>query len=126
MNKRILPGMITALAFLTAAFTSDNRASAASFVWDANDNTIHNHDPRGATTIKGRVDPVDAAVEVLAISGSDSLKVTITDGAFTINVKPGIYKIIVVAKVPYKNVIKDDVQVAEGNTTDLGTIKLQQ
>ena len=81
---------------------------------------------KAATVIKGRVDPVDAAIEVWAINGTDTLKVGITDGGFTLNVKPGVYKVVIVAKVPYKDVIKDDVQVADGNTTDIGTIKLQQ
>lgn len=81
---------------------------------------------QGSTVIKGRVDPINAAVEVWAISGSDSLKAGVEDGTFTINGKPGVYKVVVIAKVPYKDVIKDDVQVANGNTTDLGVIRLQQ
>jgi len=79
-----------------------------------------------STSIKGKVYPIDAATEVWAISGTDSLKVSVTDGAFTFDAKPGTYKIVVVAKVPFKDVIKDNVQVADGNMTDLGTIKLQQ
>ena len=78
------------------------------------------------TSIKGKVYPLDAAAEVWAISGTDSLKVSLTDGAFTFYAKPGTYKVVVVAKVPFKDVIKDNVQVADGNSTDLGTIKLQQ
>lgn len=95
-------------------------AAEAATIWNTS------HKVKAATVIKGRIDPIDAAVEVWAINGTDTLKVGITDGGFTINVKPGIYKVVIVAKVPYKDVIKDDVQVADGNTTDIGTIKLQQ
>jgi hypothetical protein len=78
------------------------------------------------SSIKGRVNPVDGATEVVAVSATDSVKAAITDGMFILESKPGTYKLIVVAKPPYKNVVKDNVQVAEGNATDVGTITLQE
>jgi hypothetical protein len=114
MKANVL-GLVMAFMISTAA-----PAVEAATIWNTS------HKATAATIIKGRIDPIDAAVEVWAISGTDTLKVGITDGGFTINVKPGIYKVVIVAKVPYKDVIKDDVQVADGNTTDIGTIKLQQ
>jgi hypothetical protein len=118
-KKNIVLCLLTACTFSTASFAltttpiirNSNNASAKA---------------KAATIIKGRVDPINAAIEVWAISGSDSSKVGVNDGAFIIDAKPGIYRIVIVARVPYKDVIKDDVQVADGNTTDLGTIKLQQ
>ncbi len=79
-----------------------------------------------ATSIKGKVLPSDAATEVWAISGNDSSKAPITDGSFYLDEKPGTYKVVIVAKVPYKDVIKDNVQVANGTITDMWVIRLQQ
>jgi hypothetical protein len=76
--------------------------------------------------IKGKVDPQDAAAYVVAVSDMDSVRSAINDGMFMINTKPGSYKVVVVAKAPYKDAVKDNVQVADGTTTDLGTISLQQ
>jgi hypothetical protein len=77
-------------------------------------------------SIKGRVNPADGAIEVVAVSATDSVKAVVTDGMFNLDSKPGTYKLIVVAKPPYKNVVKDNVEVAEGNATDVGTITLQE
>jgi hypothetical protein len=88
--------------------------------------SIPSHHTDSPTSIKGRVDPIDGATEVWAISATDSTKTTVTDGGFSLEEKPGTYKVIVVARVPYKNTIRDAVEVANGNTTDLGVIKLQE
>lgn len=82
--------------------------------------------PAEGTSIKGRVEPVDAAVEAVALSSTDSVTVAVTDGMFLLNVRRGTYKLIVVGKAPYKNVIKDNVEVADGNTTDVGIIRMQE
>lgn len=82
--------------------------------------------PAEGTSIKGRVEPVDAAVEAVALSATDSVTVAVTDGMFLLNVRRGTYKLIVVGKAPYKNVIKDNIEVADGNTTDIGTIRMQE
>lgn len=79
-----------------------------------------------ASSIKGMVQPADGASFVVAASDKDSARSAVNDGMFTINIKPGSYKVTVVAKAPYKDVVKDNVEVSEGNTTDLGTISLQQ
>jgi len=78
-------------------------------------------------TIKGTVTPSDAAVRVWALSGSDTLKAVVANGAFEIlDAKPGTYKVIVEAKAPYKNQMKDGVTVSDGQATDVGQIKLAQ
>ena len=83
--------------------------------------------PYGARLHKGPwVNPVDGAIGVVAVSATDSVKAAVTDGMFVLDSKPGTYKLIVVAKPPYKNVVKDNVEVAEGNATDVGTITLQE
>jgi hypothetical protein len=82
--------------------------------------------PLETSAIKGRVDPADGAIEAVAISTTDSVKAAVTDGMFLLNVRHGTYKLIVVGKPPYKSVVKDNVEVADGNTTDIGTIRLQE
>jgi len=78
-------------------------------------------------TVKGTVTPADAAVRAWAISGTDTLKADITNGAFEItDAKAGMYKIVVEANAPFKNSVKDGVEVKDGEPTDVGEIKLEQ
>ena len=78
-------------------------------------------------TVKGTVSPAEGAVRAWALSGADTLRAPIVNGAFEIlNAKPGSYRVIIEAKPPYKNAFKDSVTVAEGQPTDIGEIKLQQ
>lgn len=83
-------------------------------------------DITGASAIKGRVDPPDGAVEAFAMSTTDTVRSGISDGMFRLNVSHGTYKLVIIAREPYKTVIKDNVEVADGNTTDVGTIRLQE
>jgi hypothetical protein len=78
-------------------------------------------------SIKGSVTPANAAVKAWAISGSDTLKAGIDRGSFSINdVKPGVYKVIIEAMPPYKNMAEEGVAVHDGQQTDIGEIRLQQ
>ncbi|HRP30775.1 MAG TPA: carboxypeptidase-like regulatory domain-containing protein [Agriterribacter sp.] len=78
-------------------------------------------------SVKGTVSPADAAVRAWAISGTDTLKTDVSNGAFEIgDAKPGTYKLIIEAKAPYKNATKEGVEVKDGETTDLGEITLVQ
>lgn len=76
--------------------------------------------------ISGKVLPADQATEVWAIQGTDTVKAAVAEGAFLLQVKPGAHTVIVDAKDPYKDVVKENVQVTDGQTTDLGEIKLEQ
>ena len=78
-------------------------------------------------SIKGTISPPDGATQVWAISATDTLKTTISSGAFEIpDVKSGTYKVMIDAADPYKDVTKDGIQVTDGRTTDLGEIKLEK
>ncbi|RYF97328.1 MAG: carboxypeptidase regulatory-like domain-containing protein [Chitinophagaceae bacterium] len=79
-----------------------------------------------ATSITGKVTPSDGAETVWAISGSDSTKAAVSSGAFTIDVKPGTYKVIVDAKDPYKDVTLENLEVKQDQSLDVGEIVLQQ
>jgi hypothetical protein len=76
--------------------------------------------------ISGRVSPTDAVEYVWAIQGKDSLKLAPANGVFMLEAKPGLYRVIVDAKQPYKDVMLESVEVTDGKTTDLGEIKIIQ
>lgn len=78
-------------------------------------------------SVKGTVSPADAAVRAWAISGTDTLRADISEGAFEIkDVKPGTYNVIIEANAPYKNASKEGVEVKDGEATDIGQITLEQ
>ncbi|MBO9683444.1 MAG: carboxypeptidase regulatory-like domain-containing protein [Flavisolibacter sp.] len=60
-----------------------------------------------ATSIKGKVSPAWYAVHAWAISESDTLYTTITGGSFDFtNARPGVYRIIIEARSPYRHMAK--------------------
>ena len=80
-----------------------------------------------AGSIKGTVTPSEGAVRAWAESSTDTLKAAIVNGSFEISdAKPGMYKIIIEAKPPYKNVAKDGITVNDGQAADAGEIKLEK
>ena len=79
------------------------------------------------SSIKGTVAPADKAVKAWALSSTDTLSAPVTNGSFEIqNVKAGDYSVVIEAQAPYANTRKKDVVVTDGQTTDVGEIKLQQ
>jgi len=78
-------------------------------------------------TVKGKVTPADGASMAWIISATDTLKAPIMGGTFEIpGVKAGTYKVIIEAKPPYRNTAKDGITVQDGQTSDVGEIKLSQ
>jgi len=78
-------------------------------------------------SIRGTVSPADGAARVWAVSSLDTTSGAVQSGAFEIVVpKEGMYKVIVEAKPPYRNAAKDNVSVANGQTTDVGQINLER
>src|SRR6266496_5839304 len=76
-------------------------------------------------SIKGKVIPADGASQVWAMSNTDTLKAAISQGNFEIaNAKAGTYKIYIDAIDPYKDVVKEGVQLNDGGMVDLGEIQL--
>jgi hypothetical protein len=77
--------------------------------------------------IKGLVSPAEGAVSAWAESNTDTLKGVVNYGSFEIAItKPGTYRLVIEAKPPYRNAARDNVVVAEGQTTDVGEIKLEK
>ena len=83
--------------------------------------------PGQSSTISGRVNPPDAAESIWAFMGTDSVKtVAGIDGNFQLKAKPGVWRVVVAAKPPYKNVQIEKIEVIESNNTDVGEIKLER
>lgn len=78
-------------------------------------------------SVRGRIVPYNAALNVWAVSDSDTARSTVQNGAFEIkNIKPGKYRLIVEGLRPYKITTKPDVLVISGVSTDVGDIILDQ
>ena len=78
------------------------------------------------SSITGKVSPADGAEKIWAISATDSIRFGLASGIFSAQVKAGIYKLIVDAKTPYKDVLLDNLDVKENQVFDVGEIILQQ
>ena len=78
------------------------------------------------TSITGKVVPVDGAETVWAVSATDSTRGTLSSGTFTLDVKPGTYKVIVDAKAPYKDVTLENLEVKQDQPLNVGEIVLQK
>jgi hypothetical protein len=66
-------------------------------------------------------------VKCWAISSTDTFQTNIVNGAFEMNnMKPGTYRIAIEAIPPYKNAVREGIDIRNGEVTDIGEIRLQQ
>ncbi|HVM89852.1 MAG TPA: hypothetical protein VMT76_16820 [Puia sp.] len=79
-----------------------------------------------SNTISGKVNAPNALQFAWAIQDKDSVIVACPKGAFTLKVKPGVWRVLLHTKFPYKNQVIDNVVVNAGRSTDLGEIILAQ
>ena len=81
-----------------------------------------------AGTVMGNVNPAEAASRAWIFSATDTLTAEVeSSGHFQISqVKPGNYRLLVEAKPPYRNSVKEGIRVADGAPTDVGTIEMQK
>jgi hypothetical protein len=78
-------------------------------------------------SIRGKVLPHNAALHVWAVSDGDTGRGVLQNGEFEIrNLKPGRYRLIIDARLPYKVTTKPDVIVNDSSNTDVGEIRLDQ
>lgn len=77
-------------------------------------------------SINGKVYPANDAESVVAVNGSDSVKVRSRNGYFGMKVKPGIWKVIVAVKKQPGNVVMENLQVNQGDDINLGEIRLAE
>jgi hypothetical protein len=74
--------------------------------------------------IHGIITPADAIKKVWAINATDTIGVAPSAGNFSIELKPGNWKIHVDAIPGYKPVTMENIIVKDGSYTDAGEIKL--
>ena len=79
-----------------------------------------------SSSISGQIIPPEGSEVVTAVSGSDSMRTSVVNGAFVFTAKPGTWKIMIIGKAPFKDAILERVDVKEGQNTDVGEIRLQQ
>ena len=83
--------------------------------------------PAQPVPIKGKVTPAWYGVNAWAISQDDTLYTSISDGNFEFpNAEPGVYKIIIEARSPYRHMEKDGIVVKDGQAADVGAFELQK
>lgn len=87
--------------------------------------TLHAFKAYQTPVIAGRVFPHDAAERILVVSGVDSvLGHTDSKGNFSVNVKPGSWKVVIEGKGDYKNRVMENVQAKEGVGSNFALITL--
>jgi len=77
-------------------------------------------------SIGGTITPPDGASYIWAIQNRDTVKAAPANGAFSLPVNNGVWKVMVDAKDPYKDVMIENIQVNDGKETNLGEIRLQK
>jgi len=78
-------------------------------------------------SVRGTVTPVEAGLRAFLFSGKDTLSVNVLSGAYQfLKVPAGNYKLMVEAAPPYRNGIKEGINVTDGEFTDAGQIELQK
>jgi len=75
------------------------------------------------SNITGIVVPLNSSPEIIAINGIDSLRTKATNGNFSLQVRPGNWKVIVESQSP--DPVTLNVMVPEAKTIDVGIIRLQ-
>lgn len=78
------------------------------------------------SVISGSVLPADGTESIWAIGANDSARAVILNtGSFSITVKSGVYKLVVDAKNPYKDLVLD-LDVKADQPMDVGQIVLKK
>jgi hypothetical protein len=77
-------------------------------------------------SIKGRVYPSNTLESVVAVNGTDSVRAMSENGSFAMILRPGVWKVIFAVRQQARNIIRDNIEVAEGKNTNLGEIRLSE
>lgn len=79
-----------------------------------------------SSTLTGSINPAAAVHSILVVNQQDSLKTSLQNNdVFTLQLPPGQYKLIIDARAPYKQVVKEHVYTEQGKSTNIGAIQLQ-
>jgi hypothetical protein len=78
-------------------------------------------------SINGKVFPSNPRQSVLATNGQDSVRAVSRNGNFRMRVDPGMWKVVVDYKTRSSaNVIRENVEVNDGENINLGEIRLSE
>ena len=77
-------------------------------------------------SIGGTIIPPDGVTYVWAFQNRDTVKAAPVNGQFSLAVNNGVWKVMLDAKDPYKDVMIENIQVNDGKETNLGEIRLQK
>jgi hypothetical protein len=77
------------------------------------------------TSITGKISPAEACETIWLIRAKDTLKTPVVWGNFSRQVKPGVYKLLVGANPPFKNVSIGNLEVKQNHVLDVGEIILE-
>lgn len=84
--------------------------------------TLHKYMASG---VHGMISPPEGATLVWAANNKDSVSAVPVTGNFSLDLKPGKWRLHVVTVSPYKDVFLENVMVEDGKYTDVGEIKLK-
>ena len=87
---------------------------------------IHTLKIMQSCSINGKVYPAGAVKSVVAVNGTDSVITISENGNFALMVRPGVWKVIFAMNKQTRNVVRENVQVTEGKSINLGEIRLSQ
>ena len=87
---------------------------------------LHSFRDSAAGSIGGTVIPADGVTYIWAVQNRDTIKTVPVNGQFSLPAANGLWKVVVDAKDPYKDVLIENVQVLDGKETNLGEIRLQR
>jgi hypothetical protein len=80
-----------------------------------------------SASFHARVSPADGVEKVWAIQGRDSVPMQGSDGQYFLTTfPPGSWRVWVNARIPYRNVSIDAVDLQPGTNRDLGNIQLEK
>ena len=86
--------------------------------------SFHFFHATGRASVTGHFYPTGTTHEVLAVKGSDSIKVISTDGEFGLRLTPGAWKVVIPVNPQQPTYIERTVRVTPGQRVDLGQIRL--
>lgn len=95
------------------------------FAFRSGQGNIYVHKQALQSGITGKVSPPDGGISVWAASRTDTVRGLISNaGSFSLQVKPGTYRLFIDAKEPFKDVTLENLEVKD-QPLDVGEIVLQ-
>ena len=83
--------------------------------------------PAPGGVVKGTVSPPEAGLHAFLFAAKDTVSVNVVNGNFQFTkIAAGSYVLMIEGVPPYRNTIKDGIQVTEGGVTDAGQLEMHK